>query len=282
MRARKSAPASVSVTRARGPDEKSDTDFVFQRHDHPRLGRLPNVQRPTGRGKPSFAGGPNEQPQPEEAVTHREVRKLNSIFADYSSQTEKAILIREARSTSELSAARRADMRRKLFLAFMAAFAALPLESAVAQVNQSGYSLPLALAMKAATNAIATCASNGYAVSAVVVDTSGVIKLEAKGDYSTILTTTSAFRKAYTVVAFGPIFRFDASSTFAELVAKTPTGAALATLPDIALLPGGVAIKFKDEVVAALGVGGSPGGDKDEACAQAGVASIKDDLPSSQ
>ena len=44
------------------------------------------------------------------------------------------------------------------------------------------------------------------------------------------------------------------------------------------MLPGGVAIKFKDEVVAALGVGGSPGGDKDEACAQAGVASIKDDL----
>jgi uncharacterized protein GlcG (DUF336 family) len=30
--------------------------------------------------------------------------------------------------------------------------------------------------------------------------------------------------------------------------------------------------------LSALGVGGSPGGDKDEACAQAGVASIQDDL----
>jgi uncharacterized protein GlcG (DUF336 family) len=172
----------------------------------------------------------------------------------------------------------RSDMRHKVSLAFVAAFAVFPLGSAIAQVGQSGYSLPLALAVKAATKAIATCASNGYPVSAVVVDTSGVIKLEAKGDHSTILTTTSAFRKAYTVVTFGPIFQFDASSTFAALAAKNPSGAALATLPDIALLPGGVAIKVGNEIVAALGIGGSPGGDKDEVCAQAGVESIKDDI----
>jgi uncharacterized protein GlcG (DUF336 family) len=40
-------------------------------------------------------------------------------------------------------------------------------------------------------------------------------------------------------------------------------------------LPGGVAIKRHDEIVAALGVGGAPGGDKDEACAEAGVARIR-------
>src|SRR5712672_4730255 len=169
-------------------------------------------------------------------------------------------------------------MRYKFSLALMAAFA-LPLGSAIAQVNQSGYSLPLALAIKAATTAIATCASNGYPVSAVVVDTSGVTKIEAKGDHSTIGTSTSAFRKAYTVVTFGPIFKFEASSAFAALAAKNPAGPALGTLPNIALLPGAVAIKVGDEIVAALGVGGSPGGDKDEACAQAGVTSIKDDLP---
>src|SRR5229473_465750 len=179
-----------------------------------------------------------------------------------------------------ISGAWRSDMRHKFSLAFVAVLAAFPLGSATAQVGQSGYSLPLALAMKAATKAIATCASNGYPVSAVVVDPSGVIKLEAKGDHSTIHTTTAGFRKAYTVVTFGPIFRFDASSAFAELVAKNLNGAALATLPDIAPLAGGVAIKAKGEVVGALGVSGSPGGDKDEACAQAGVASIKDDLAS--
>jgi uncharacterized protein GlcG (DUF336 family) len=171
-------------------------------------------------------------------------------------------------------------MRRKLSLALVAALTAVPLGGAIAQVGESGYSLPLALATKAATKAIETCKSNGYPVSAVVVDTSGVIKLEAKGDHSTILTTTSAFRKAYTVVTFGPIFKFEASSAFAALAAKNPAGPALGTLPDIALLPGAVAIKVGDEIVAALGVGGSPGGDKDEVCAQAGVTSIEDDLPS--
>jgi uncharacterized protein GlcG (DUF336 family) len=171
-------------------------------------------------------------------------------------------------------------MRYKFSLALVAAFAAFPLGSAIAQVNQSGYSLPLALAMKAATKAIATCASNGYPVSAVVVDTSGVTKLEAKGDHSTIGTSTSAFRKAYTVVTFGPIFKFEASGAFAALAAKNPAGPALGTLPNIALLPGAIAIKVGDEIVAALGVGGSPGGDKDEVCAQAGVDSIKDDLAS--
>jgi uncharacterized protein GlcG (DUF336 family) len=41
-------------------------------------------------------------------------------------------------------------------------------------------------------------------------------------------------------------------------------------------LAGAVAIKRNGEIVAALGVGGSPGGDKDEACAEAGVAKIRD------
>ena len=173
-------------------------------------------------------------------------------------------------------------MRHKFSPAFAAASAVFPLGSAVAQIGETGYALPLTLALKTATKAIAACASNGYPVSAVVVDPSGVIKLEAKGDHSTVHTTTSAFRKAYTVVTFGPIFRFDVSSAFAALVAKNPNGAALATLPDIAPLAGGVAIKAGDDVVGALGVSGSPGGDKDEACAQAGVASIKDDLASSR
>jgi uncharacterized protein GlcG (DUF336 family) len=163
--------------------------------------------------------------------------------------------------------------------AFAAVFVLVPLGSGVAQVGESGYSLPLSLAVKAATTAIASCANNGYPVSAVVVDASGVIKLEAKGDHSTIHTTTSAYRKAYTVVTFGPIFRFDASSAFAAVLAKNPAGAALATLPDIAPLPGAVAIKSGDEIAAALGVSGAPGGDKDEACAQAGLASIASSLP---
>lgn len=48
----------------------------------------------------------------------------------------------------------------------------------------------------------------------------------------------------------------------------------LARRPNVTALPGGVAFKFGDEIIGGLGVGGSPGGDKDEACAQAGVAKV--------
>lgn len=148
--------------------------------------------------------------------------------------------------------------------------------AAVAQVAQSGYSLPLSLAIEAAAEAIRSCEANGYNVTATVVDSSGVVKLQAKGDHSTIHTKDSSFRKAYTVVTLGPIFRFDATSRFAELAAKSPSGPAIFSLPDILPLAGGVAVKRGDEIVAALGVGGAPGGDKDEACAEAGVAKIRE------
>jgi uncharacterized protein GlcG (DUF336 family) len=89
-------------------------------------------------------------------------------------------------------------------------------------------------------------------------------------------TSDTAFRKAYTVVSMGPIFGFDRSSGFVELVARYPggAGASLTTVPGVIALAGGVAIKLGAETVAAIGVGGAPGGDKDEACAAAGVAAI--------
>lgn len=154
---------------------------------------------------------------------------------------------------------------------------ALP-PSASAQVGQSGYALPLALAVEAATTAIEACQAKGWPVSAFVVDTSGVVKVHLKGDHSTIHTKDSAFRKAYTMITMGPIFGFDRTSAYAEAVTKNPAGAssALFSLPDIIALPGAVAIKRGKEIVAGLGVGGAPGGDRDEACAQEGVAKIAD------
>jgi hypothetical protein len=49
--------------------------------------------------------------------------------------------------------------------------------STVAQVARNGYTLPLSLAMEAAAEAVRVCESNGYAVSAAVVDVSGVVKI---------------------------------------------------------------------------------------------------------
>lgn len=148
-----------------------------------------------------------------------------------------------------------------------------------AQVQKTGNFLNLELAMEAAAESARVCAAQGWPVSVAVVDAAGNVKLQAKGDHSTVHTRDSSFRKAYTVVTLGPVFGFETTSQFVERLKNNPSAPALVSLPNILPLAGAVAVKVHDEIVAAIGVGGAPGGEKDEACAMAGLARIKDRLP---
>ncbi len=148
-----------------------------------------------------------------------------------------------------------------------------------AQVQKTGNFLSLTLAMEAAAESARVCASQGWPVSVSIVDAAGTVKLQARGDHSTIHTKDSSFRKAYTVVTLGPVFGFETTSQFVERLKNNPSAPALVSLPNILPLAGGVAIRVRDEIVAAIGVGGAPGGEKDEACAAAGLAKISDRLP---
>ena len=139
--------------------------------------------------------------------------------------------------------------------------------------------MPLSLALEASTEAIRVCAEHGYQVSATVVDMDGVPQVALRGDGATIHTRESSFDKAYTVVTLGPIFDFDTSGKFFDLMKTNPFAPRLSTMTNVMALPGAVALKSKGAIVGALGVGGAPGGDKDEVCAQAGVAKIADQLP---
>lgn len=153
-----------------------------------------------------------------------------------------------------------------------------PAAASTAQTQPKGvsYEIPLELAVTAAQAAVRSCADQGWAVTAVVTDRAGIIRVQLRGDNSTAHTDVTAFRKAYTVVSMGPIFGFDRSSKFVELVRTYPGGAgsSLMTIPNVIALGGGVGFKRGGHIVAAIGVGGAPGGDKDEACAVAGVAAV--------
>jgi uncharacterized protein GlcG (DUF336 family) len=151
--------------------------------------------------------------------------------------------------------------------------------SVPSQTADYHYVLPLNLALEASTEAIRVCAQHGYQVSATVVDMDGVPQVALRGDGATIHTAESSFDKAYTVVTLGPVFDFDTSSKFFDLVKTSPYAPRLATMRNIMALPGAVAFKSKNAIVGALGVGGAPGGDKDEVCAQAGIAKVADRLP---
>jgi uncharacterized protein GlcG (DUF336 family) len=52
--------------------------------------------------------------------------------------------------------------------------------------------------------------------------------------------------------------------------------AGLARLPNVAMLAGGLVIEAGGTVLGGIGVAGAPGGDKDEACAKAGLEAIRD------
>ena len=153
------------------------------------------------------------------------------------------------------------------------------LSQTASQTTDYHYALPLNLALEAATEAVRVCAKQGYQVTATVVDMDGVPQVALRGDGATIHTAESSFDKAYTVVTLGPIFNFDTSGKFFDLTKTSPYAPRLATMHNVMALPGAVAFKSKNAIVGALGVGGAPGGDKDEVCAQAGVAKVNDRIP---
>ena len=145
-----------------------------------------------------------------------------------------------------------------------------------AQVQTSGRVLPMGLALEAAQEAIRSCESSGYRISASVVDIAGLERVALRGDRSTVHTRETAFKKAYTEATLGPIFGSGTTGALTEKISKTPTGPALASVSNVILLAGGVAIRSGEETIAALGVGGAPGGALDEMCAVAGVARIQE------
>jgi uncharacterized protein GlcG (DUF336 family) len=147
------------------------------------------------------------------------------------------------------------------------------------QASDYHYALPLNLALEAATEAVRVCAQHGYHVSATVVDMDGVPQVALRGDGATVHTAESSFDKAYTVVTLGPVFGIDTSARLFDLTQTNPHVPTFANVRNVMAFPGGVAFKSKGVIVGALGVGGSPGGDKDEVCAQAGVAKVAEQLP---
>ena len=133
--------------------------------------------------------------------------------------------------------------------------------------------LTLAIANELALTVIKQCKTDGYRVSVVVADGNGTPMVILRGDGTGPHTVDSARRKAYTAASMRT-----STAELAERLAKNPGSAALATLPDVLPLAGGLPIKVGDSVIGAAGVGGAPGGDKDAACAQAGIDAISDKL----
>jgi uncharacterized protein GlcG (DUF336 family) len=162
----------------------------------------------------------------------------------------------------------------RLFALVALALALLAAPSARAEGLLVTHRLSAEQASTIAREVVASCARQGYAETAVVVDADGVRQAVLRGDRAGSHTLDSANDKAYTAASF----KAD-TSALAERAKAVPGFSALFTqLPHLILFGGGLVIKLGDEVVGAVGASGAPGANLDEGCARAGLDAIRDQL----
>jgi uncharacterized protein GlcG (DUF336 family) len=132
--------------------------------------------------------------------------------------------------------------------------------------------LSYAMAKTIAETAIESCGAQGYAVSAVVVDRDGETIVALRGDNAGPHTMENARRKAYTARSF----RISTTDYAKRFASNDPVVLQQVTLPHVIAIPGGLPVKVGDDVIAGVGVSGSPG--VDEPCVQAGLDKVADQL----
>lgn len=114
--------------------------------------------------------------------------------------------------------------------------------------------------------AIEQCRKDGFRVSVAIVDRGGNVQVLVRDDAAGPHTSDTARRKAFTSATFGIT-----TAEFATRVAN-PSTAALQDITGVISLAGGVPVRAGSDLVGGIGVGGAPSGDRDEACANAGLA----------
>ena len=117
---------------------------------------------------------------------------------------------------------------------------------------------------------IAKCRADGFHITVVVLDRGNAYKALLRDDGSGMLSIDVARGKALAALAFGR-----SSAEAGKMFAAIPNAP---QSPGLMAVGGALPIKVGEDVIGAVGVSGAPGGEKDEACAAAGLAKVADRL----
>jgi uncharacterized protein GlcG (DUF336 family) len=143
--------------------------------------------------------------------------------------------------------------------------------TASAQSPSTQKMISVDMAQTMAQEAMAKCRADGYKVTVLVVDSLNAPKAMLRDDGATAATTEVAKMKATATMWYnrpsGP-------------AQPLPPGTAAPPLPVPGTInaQGGLPIKVGDVTIGAIAVSGAPGGDKDAACATAGLTKVMDKL----
>jgi uncharacterized protein GlcG (DUF336 family) len=159
---------------------------------------------------------------------------------------------------------------RVLKTVLFASFTLVLASSAFAQLPMTKI-LTMDVAESIAQGAMAKCRADGYKVTVLVVDAMNAPKAMIRDDGASAATADVAKMKATATMLYN---RPSGPAT------PPPAGQAAppATIPGTINAQGGVPIKVGDQTIGAVAVSGAPGGDKDAACANAGIAKAGDKL----
>jgi len=154
----------------------------------------------------------------------------------------------------------------------LAAVIAVDAQAAESVLTETRHVLSADLAVEAAQAGIASCKAQGWNVTVTIADRSGAVKIMLVGDGAGGVSRESTRRKAYTAALLGI-----STDDFAKRIASGGFNPSIYD-PQMVSGAGGVPIKIGNETIGGIAAAGAPGGDKDEACAKAGLAKIADRL----
>ncbi len=148
----------------------------------------------------------------------------------------------------------------------MALSQAVPADEAPRTVNIKRLSLETA--QEIAQGAVAACRKEGIQIGVTVVDRDGVIQAVLRDTIAAPITVRISRQKAFTAV------NFNAATSQLASRANTPIG----RVKGLVMSTGGLPIQAGGMLLGGVGVSGAPSGETDEACAQAGIDKVLDDL----
>jgi uncharacterized protein GlcG (DUF336 family) len=158
---------------------------------------------------------------------------------------------------------------RRVSLVLLASVSILVAGPALAQAPQVEKNVSMAMMLAIMQGALDQCTKDGYKVSVAIVDKGGNLAAAVRGDGTSPHTMEFARLKAYTART-----RNQTSLQTMKLL-EDPANAFIRQIPNVVGVGGGVPIKAGNETIGGVGVSGAPGGEKDEVCANAGIAKVE-------
>ena len=118
------------------------------------------------------------------------------------------------------------------------------------------------------TGAVDACRALGIQIGVTVVDRDGTVQVQLRDTIAAPITVSISKMKAFTAV------NFNAATSAMGSRANTPIG----RIDGLVMSGGGLPVQVGGSLLGGVGVSGAPSGETDEACAQAGLDKVIDDL----